>query len=203
MARGKGTSTAVKVLSTRKCDRMLNMKQIKVDGKPVKHLRFDFYFSGRSWYRYNSKSGEFIGPVRSRSGIPRDVEDMSKLWRGFDAAFAAIGAKLESYSEHQPGEQLKYCQSCKKMFEAKRSTARFCKTCREDVYGRRKKEPGYVELNRERAKKGMAQLRTGKFKLQIQRGRRNAATKKKEADARARKEADARTSLQEWASKKL
>lgn len=165
-------------------------KQKKIEGKPVEHVRFDFYFGGRPWYRY-SKSGEFIGPLRSRSGIPRDVEDLSKLSRGFDAAFAAIGAKIESYTEHRPGGLLKYCRSCKKMFEAKRSTAQFCATCREDVYVRRKKKPGYVERNRERAKKGMAIIRlrnlVGKFSSQNKRGRRNAATIKKEVDARARK----------------
>lgn len=170
-------------------NRRWNVKRIRILGKPVVHARFDFYFSGRRWYRY-SKGDAFIGPVRSRTGILREAEDIQILARGFDAAFAAIGAKIESYTQYED-RLLKECRSCKNTFVAKRSTARFCKTCRENVYARRKKQPGYVKENRDQARSGMARLRTEKYTSQNKRDRRTAATLKKEAEAGARKAREA------------
>lgn len=126
--------------------------------KHIERLRLTFYFSGRPWY---CKDGRV---VVSPSGVPHHVEDWRKLSAGFAAAFAAIGATLEGYSrkDSRPSAwSMKRCQTCKKQFEAKRSTARFCKTCRikRTTHAEKKKNPEYVEENRRRAKKGMKDLR--------------------------------------------
>lgn len=130
---------------------MINMKRGQIE-----HLRMDFYFSGRPWYA--RKKGKIVGWLPSDSGRPRDLDDLPKLGEGFIAAFAAIGATV--MFSRVVGEGPKICEHCHREFQAKRSTARYCEKCRSS-YDRRNADPKYAEKNRERARKGMLQLRSG------------------------------------------
>jgi hypothetical protein len=121
----------------------------------VQHLRFDFYFKlARPWYDKNDVV--FV----DEHGIPRDVAGLSKLNEGFQATFASIGAtRLSSQKWEDPKEKTCENPECRKSFTAKRSTARFCEDCRENVYALRKRDPKYAKLNQERARRGMRKLR--------------------------------------------
>jgi ssDNA-binding Zn-finger/Zn-ribbon topoisomerase 1 len=106
------------------------------------HVRFDFYFyPARPWYDKNGNG------VFDREGVPIMLTDVKKLKDGFESVFAAIGA-----TGFGVDEKLKWrnCENpdCKEVFEAKRSTARFCPECREDAYLiRTLTDPDYAALN--------------------------------------------------------
>jgi hypothetical protein len=138
-----------------KQDRFLYAAASSKPSTKVQHLRFDFYFKlARPWYDKNDVA--FV----DEHGIPRDITDLPKLSEGFEAAFASIGATRLNFKKWEDPKE-KTCENpeCGKIFTAKRSTARFCHDCREDVYALRMLGPKYAELNRERAKKGMKALR--------------------------------------------
>ena len=122
--------------------------------KKTHHLRFDFCFRlARPWY---DKMGRVF---LDESGVPLDMLDLTKLYKGFDAAFASIGSTELRFSRDPKEGRICENPKCRKTFTAKRSTARFCPDCREDAYALRMLDPKYAELNRERAKKGMKDLR--------------------------------------------
>jgi hypothetical protein len=121
----------------------------------TQHLRFDFYFRlARPWY--DTKGRVFL----DEHGLPVDGLELGKLGEGFHAAFASIGATHLSFEPSEP-KKGRICQKpeCRKPFTAKRSTARFCPDCREDVYALRMLDPEYAKRNQERARKGMRKLR--------------------------------------------
>jgi hypothetical protein len=130
---------------------MINMRHIE-------KLEVEFRWTGRPWYVL--RNGKRV--TVKEGGFPCDVIDFPKLYAGFEAAFASIGATLIKYEP--PKEIIKSCQRCGKKFYPQRNTARFCKDCRVSHERRLEENPEYGELNRQRARAGMGQLRGGRKK---------------------------------------
>jgi len=115
------------------------------------HLGVRFYFRpARPWYTKTEGKR-----VINEFGLA----DVNKLITAFESAFASIGATDLLFKKEPKVKACLNFPQCGKWFVAKRSTARFCPDCREDVYALRMRNPKYSKLNQERARKGMKKLR--------------------------------------------
>jgi len=116
----------------------------------------------------NNKKWSFMLSGKKRPG-DSVLQDLIEIDRTLKESLETIGVKV---SERHP-QQLHSCLQCGNGFVAKRNTARFCADCR-NSYARRKEQPGYVELNRNRARLGMRTTRKYSVKEQPARKKKQA-----------------------------
>ena len=150
---------------------MLNMtlykeaKNVAKEDEATEKLELEFR-PAKAWH---TKDGSTI----TERGVPRDIGDIPTLYSGIYKALASIGATL--IERPRTFSLVRHCMRCESVFKAKRQSARFCEDCRSS-YDRRKEQPGYQQLNRERAKEGMKRHRHpekyGFTKSQNRKGRR-------------------------------
>jgi hypothetical protein len=134
---------------------MLNMmflykeaKKVAKEDEATERLELKFR-PAKAWH---TKDGSTI----TENGVPRDVHHIGTLYSGIYAALASVGATLV-----EPPcllSLVRACERCKGLFKAARQSARFCEDCRSS-YDRRKEQPGYPQLNRDRAREGMERYR--------------------------------------------
>ena len=152
---------------------MLNMilykeaKKVAKEDEATERLELEFR-PAKAWH---TKDGSTI----TENGVPRDIHHVGTLYKGIRAALGSIGATLVE----QPRllSLVRECERCERLFKAARQSGRFCEDCRSS-YDRRKEQPGYPKLNRERAKKGMERIRHpekyGVTKSQNRKGRKKS-----------------------------
>ena len=120
----------------------------------------DFWFSGRPWYVY--ENGKQVDMVREESGVPRFVTDHDKLWKGFIAAFAAIGVGADAINTSQLPSPI--CARCDEFFEPQRITAKFCLKCRGSYARRKERDPEYAKRNRDAVAKSRAKEKSRRLR---------------------------------------
>jgi hypothetical protein len=146
-------------------------KNVAKEDEATEKLELEFR-PAKAWH---TKDGSTI----TERGVPRDIRDIPTLYSGIYAALASIGAT--PIEPPRTFSLVRECMRCERLFKAKRQSARFCEECRSS-YDRRKEQPGYQQLNRARAKKGMKRHRHpekyGFTKSQNRKGRRKNKTRK-------------------------
>jgi hypothetical protein len=106
------------------------------------------------WYEVK-KQGKRITASRElkdKDGFPLDIhhEHGLKLYLGLKAACDAVGIRFLGYAGKPARSNLRYCHRCDQVFEATRSTARYCKECRafrRSHEGRKERDGYYKERN--------------------------------------------------------